>query len=56
MKGDIWVLAEHNGQEVAGVTLEILGEARKLAYQGCKVVAILLGPACGTKMFIIGKS
>jgi electron transfer flavoprotein alpha subunit len=43
MQGDIWVLAEHNGQEVTGVTLEILGEARKLALPECKVAAILLG-------------
>jgi electron transfer flavoprotein alpha subunit len=44
MNSEIWVLAEQNGREVAHVTLEILGEARKLADQsGDKVAALLLG-------------
>ena len=42
VNGDVWVLAEHNGREISTVTLEILGEARKLAEQlGSKVAAVL---------------
>jgi len=44
VNGDIWVLAEYKGQEIKDVTLEILGEARKLAGQsGDKVAALLVG-------------
>ena len=44
MNGDVWVVAEYKGQEIDDVTLEILGEARKLAGQsGDKVAAVLIG-------------
>ena len=44
MNNDIWVLVEHDGQDVAEVTLEILGEARKLADRsGDEVAALLAG-------------
>lgn len=45
---NIWVFAEKSGDEVAGVTLELLTKARELKAQrgdGCKVCAVLLGSA-----------
>jgi electron transfer flavoprotein alpha subunit len=41
---DVWVFAEQKGGEPASVSLELLGEGRKLAGQlGVKLAAVLLG-------------
>jgi len=44
MSKDVWVLAEHRGEELEEVTKEMLGEARRLASRlGGRVCAVLLG-------------
>jgi electron transfer flavoprotein alpha subunit len=41
---DIWVFIEHKGGKIANVSLELLGEGRKLADAlGCKLSGMLLG-------------
>jgi electron transfer flavoprotein alpha subunit len=41
---DVWVFAEQRDGELTGVSVELLGEGRKLAEQiGCKLAAILCG-------------
>ncbi|MFQ5827119.1 MAG: electron transfer flavoprotein subunit alpha, partial [Dehalococcoidia bacterium] len=44
MSKDVWVLAEHRGEELEEVAKEMLGEARRLASRlGGRVCAVLLG-------------
>ncbi|MFQ5842584.1 MAG: 4Fe-4S binding protein, partial [Thermodesulfobacteriota bacterium] len=41
---DVWVFIEHKGGKIANVSLELLGEGRKLAHSlGCKLSGMLLG-------------
>ena len=41
---DVWVFIEHKGGKIANVSLELLGEGRKLAHSlGCELSGMLLG-------------
>lgn len=44
MAADVWVLVERQGDELHEVTLELLGDARKLAMKrGVSLCAVLMG-------------
>jgi len=41
---DVWVFIEHKGEKIANVSLELLGEGKKLANAlGCKLCGMLMG-------------